>query len=98
MELSTGSVSGLEGSWRMEGDLSPVRRGQERELWDNRDPEPEVKHLEAERRAKSPTRILNPIDLGLGMDKGGVPSVAVMASMMDTTKGRDKVLVSQAPS
>jgi hypothetical protein len=83
MELSTGSVSGLEGSWRMEGEVLP--RGKEKE-WEIRDT-----HLEGERRSKMPR--------GVSPDKGARPlGIAVMASVMDTSKGRDKILVSSHPT
>lgn len=86
MESSTGSVSGLEGSWRLEGEVQ--RRGKEKEeIWDAREP---TVGLEEERKAKAAG--------GMALDRGnasgsGPVGIAVMASVMDTSKGRDKVLV-----
>ena len=91
MDLGIGSVSGLDGSWMVEGEIVPislpVRRGKERELvWTARQPD----LLDEER----PVKLLGggPSDRERG--GGGVAgTVGVMASMMDTSRGRDKVLV-----
>lgn len=86
-----GSVSGLEGSWRVEGELLGSVREQEGEAnW-------ETKNITHDRREQERNNALPAGGGSPNKARGGVPAaiagIAVMASVMDTSRGRDKFLV-----
>ncbi|ORY22578.1 hypothetical protein BCR39DRAFT_591273 [Naematelia encephala] len=103
MDLTAGETStggGMAGSWRVEGSQELTRRltshsssvaeeqpEHDEGVWGVPQPQP---HLNPRRRWASPTRVTGS---GIGEIKhvGPLP-IAVWASVMDTSKGRDKVL------
>ena len=92
LSASTSSVGGLDGAWRSDG------RGKEREsgsIWDARETR-ETREMdritEGERRIQG-EKIMKVLGGSLPEEGFGPLPVAVLASVMDTSKGRDKVLV-----
>ena len=91
VSVSTGAVSGLEGSWRVEGELHRSGKEQDREvIWETR----ESSHdREVEERTMKPSAGGPPPNEARGGGPAVIAVIAVMASMMDSSIGRDKILV-----